>query len=63
MTPVYRHQVTACVRNDGAIGPYQSRQFDLMLGKDTPERMKKEARRIIKQIGYQAHSIIVQERQ
>lgn len=61
---VSSHKVSANVRAIGAIGSFYSREFNLMLGigaKDTPERRKKEAIRILNQIGYETRGITVEE--
>lgn len=50
--------IRARVRNDGAIGPFVERVFDLMLdANDHPDKQIKEAKRIIRQIGYECRNV------
>ena len=54
-TPVF-----AYVRTEGSIGAFSGRSFDLMLDQeDTPEQQRKEAIRILHQIGYETRGVRV----
>jgi hypothetical protein len=47
------YRVSARVRREGALGDYYRREFMVMLAEDTSARMAREARRVLRQIGYQ----------
>lgn len=50
--------IVAMVRNDGAIGRFERRTFELMLDqRDTQPAQLREARRILHQIGYQTRGV------
>lgn len=50
--------VVANVRNDGAIGSFEPRTFDLMLDqRDSQDKQMKEAIRIIRQLGYETRGV------
>lgn len=54
-------KVLAHVRPDGAVGPFGvQRTFEFMLdSSNTPEQQRKEALRILRQIGYEARGVQV----
>ena len=50
--------VVAKVRPDGSIHPFKERTFELMLDQcDTQERQLREARRIIRALGYETNGV------
>jgi len=54
MTPLSNIGIVASVRPDGSMGDYAIKTFDLMLGSmDAQGRQLKEAKRILRQIGYE----------
>lgn len=58
MKTVSRHLVTSDVRPAGTDLPLERRSFDLMLGSDLNfEAKRREAIRILKQIGYDCRGI------
>ena len=61
MNRVSRHTVTADVRTYGSHNPIVARSFDLMLGDGTGEQKRREALRILQQLGYQTRGVSVSE--
>ncbi|MEJ6003834.1 hypothetical protein [Paucibacter soli] len=60
MQSVSSRKVVAMVRTDGAIAKFARREFELMLGCGQNEKQDiAEARRIIRQIGYEVRSVQV----
>ena len=54
MKPLTNVAIIANVRPDGAIGVFEERTFDLMLGAlDTQDKQLKEAIRILRHNGYE----------
>jgi hypothetical protein len=50
--------IVANVRTDGSSGAFQERTFDLMLDQTvSQDKQLKEAKRILRQIGYEARGV------
>lgn len=63
MQALFNHHVTAQVRRIGATESFRFQRFDFMLDpSDPPEQRKKEAVRILRQIGFDSNGVTVEER-
>lgn len=58
MTLLTSTKVRANVRNDGAIGVFESRTFEFMLdASQSEDKQVREAIRILRQIGYETRGV------